>query len=463
MGIEAFAAAKPRPLWWDAVDVGPTRASLTQDIDVDVLIVGAGFTGLWTAFFLQEADPALSIAVAERDHVGFGASGRNGGFCYDGFAAGPQRIEDMSDADTARRWAAALRDSVGVVGDITKNHGIDCDYTLSGTVEFCRNGGQLTRARHDVALSHHYGWTADDVRMLSAEEALEIGRAAGVSGAMWSRLTASIHPAKLVHGLAAVVESRGTTIYEQSPVAAVEAGRATIAGHTVTAGLIVRATEGYTPELPGHKRRLAPLYSLMIATEPLSDRHWDEIGLAGRESFGDMRHLVVYGQRTADGRIAFGGRGAPYDFGSKVRRNADFDETAFMPVRAALLEIFPQLQDVAISHRWGGVLGVSRQWMPTVGFDREAQFAWSGGYVGSGVAATNLAGRTLAALITNTDDAGLIRFPWVNHRVRQWEPEPFRWLGINAALGVMSRADRVEARTDKPAKSADLLWRLVGL
>ncbi|NND03769.1 MAG: FAD-dependent oxidoreductase [Acidimicrobiia bacterium] len=461
MEAAALSSAEPRPLWWDAVDVGPKRAALAQDIDVDVLIVGAGYTGLWTAFFLQESDPALSIAIVERDHVGFGASGRNGGFCYDGFAAGPERVEAMSDLEVARRWSAVLRDSVGVVGDVTKNHGIDCDFMLSGTIEFCSNGGQLERAEQEVLSARRYGWTEEDLRMLGIDESLEIARAANVRGGMWSRLSAPIHPAKLVHGLASVVESRGTTIYERTPALDIGPGQVALAGGRASARVVVRATEGYTSELPGHKRRLAPLYSLMIATEPLSEGQWNEIGLASRESFGDMRHLVIYGQRTADGRIAFGGRGAPYDFGSKVRRNADFATAAFEPVHNALLEVFPQLADVAITHRWGGVLGVSRQWQPTAGFDRETGQAWAGGYVGSGVTATNLAGRTLAALITGDDVDGLTRFPWVNHGVRNWEPEPLRWLGINTALRVMRRADTVETRTDRAAKSADWLWRLV--
>lgn len=461
MVTEALTLARPTPLWWDDIEVGPSRQPLTQDIEVDVLVVGAGFTGLWAAFYLREADPSLTIAIAERDHVGFGASGRNGGFCYDGFASGPDRMETMSDLETARRWAAALRDAVGAIGDVAKNNEIECDYELAGTIEFCRNGGQLARAREDVEMSRRYGWGPDDLRMLGVEESLEIGRAANVHGGMWSRLTAPIHPGKLVHGLARVVETRGVTIYESSPVQRLGSGSADVAGHRVKAPVIIRATEGYTAELPRHKRQLAPLYSLMIATEPLGEDLWNDVGLAGRESFGDLRHLVVYGQRTADGRIAFGGRGAPYDYASRVRRSADFEVAAFAPVHRALLEIFPQLRDAALTHRWGGVLGVSRQWLPTVGLDRDSGVAWAGGYVGSGVTAANLAGRTLAALITGKDEEGLTRFPWVNRRVRRWEPEPLRWLGINAALGVMGRADRVENKTNRAAKSADWLWRLV--
>lgn len=465
-GMEAaasLAVASTTPLWWDtAGHATRSRPPLDQDLDVDVLVVGAGYTGLWTAFFLQELQPDITIAIVDQEHVGFGASGRNGGFCYDGFAVGPERIEEMSDLSTAQNWAAAVRESVEVIGDVTKHHGIECDFEMTGTIEFLRNGGQLDRAAADVELSRRYGWTDKQVRLLSVAETLEIGRAAGVRGGMWSSLSAPIHPAKLVHGLAVVVESRGATIYEKSGVEDLSDGAATVNSVTAKSSVIVMATEGYTAEMAGHKRRLAPLYSLMIATEPLGQERWDEIGLAGRESFGDFRHLVIYGQRTADGRIAFGGRGAPYDFGSRVRRNADFDADAFEPVHDALLEVFPQLADVAITHRWGGVLGVARNWLPTVGLDRSTGLAWAGGYVGSGVAASSLAGRTLAALISG-EASQLTRFPWVNHRTRSWEPEPLRWFGINAALAVMRRADRIEAAVDKPAWSADWLWRMIKL
>ena len=197
----------------------------------------------------------------------------------------------------------------------------------------------------------------------------------------------------------------------------------------------------------------------MLATEPLPDAMWDDIGLADRQTFGDLRHLVIYGQRTADGRVAFGGRGAPYDYGSHIRSNADFPAETFAPVREALIEVFPQLSDVAITHRWGGVLGVARTWLPTVGLDRATGIGWAGGYVGSGVAATNLAGRTLADLITGVTSPRT-RFPWVDVRTRNWELEPFRWLGINAALKVMTSADAAEQRTGRPAKRADAMWWL---
>ncbi len=455
-----FDRALARPLWWDDV-VFPTRPTLQDDREVDVAIVGGGYTGLWTAFELSKRDPSLSILVLERDHIGFGASGRNGGWCYDGFAAGMETIERMSSPETARDFGAALREMVGEVAKVVADEAIDCDFNLGGSIEFLRNGGQVARAEGAVAIARRFGWTEEDLRVISAAEATSIARASGVRAGLWSKHTATLDPARLALGLAESVEKRGVEILESTPVTRIEPGRVvTSGGGTVRASVIVRATEGYTADLEGEHRTLSPLYSLMIATEPLPDARWEEIGLAGRPAFGDLRHLVIYGQRTADGRIAFGGRGAPYDYGSRIRTDHAFPVEAFEPVREALVDLFPSLHDVTVTHRWGGVLGVSRKWMPTVGFDPRTGLAWAGGYVGSGVTAANLAGRTLAELMTG-GSGRLTRLPWVNLSVRRWEIEPLRWLGINAALQVMSGADTVEGKKDRPARRADLLWKAI--
>ncbi|MDH3540411.1 MAG: FAD-binding oxidoreductase [Acidimicrobiia bacterium] len=455
----SLATATPSPYWWDGLaDQFETRPAVSDDLSVDVAIVGGGYTGLWTAYELAAADPSLSIAVLEKSHIGFGASGRNGGWCYDGFSAGLGRVETLSDLDIARRFGAALRETVDVVGEVVASQGIESDYHKGGSVELLRNGGQLARAEHEVETARRFGATGDDTRVLSAPEATAIARATRLRGGLWSRHTAVVHPAKLALGLAGAVERRGVRIFENTAVTTIRPGAiTTAAGATVSAPVIVRATEGYTANLPGLRRRLAPVYSIMIATEPLPAGLWDEIGLADREAFGDFRHTVVYGQRTADNRIAFGGRATPYSYGSRIRTNAGFPAEAFEPVLAALRDLFPQLADVTITHRWGGVLGAPRTWLPTVGFDRTTGLAWAGGYVGAGVAITNLAGRTLADLIVGRD-TDLTRFPWVNHKVRSWEPEPLRWLGIFAAYRIMLSADRFENRTHRPAKRADLVW-----
>jgi glycine/D-amino acid oxidase-like deaminating enzyme len=199
----------------------------------------------------------------------------------------------------------------------------------------------------------------------------------------------------------------------------------------------------------------------MIATEPLPEPVWEQIGLAGRPTFADYRHLIIYGQRSADGRMVFGGRGAPYHFGSRVRASYDRVPRVFAALRRALVELFPVLRDVPITHQWGGPLGIARDWHASVHFDAATGLAAAGGYVGDGVSTTNLAGRTLADLITGRSSE-LTRLPWVGHRSRRWEPEPLRWLGANAGLRVVTLADAEERVTGRPSVLARLAAPLLG-
>jgi glycine/D-amino acid oxidase-like deaminating enzyme len=283
-----------------------------------------------------------------------------------------------------------------------------------------------------------------------------------VLGGVFTPHCAAIHPARLVRGLAAAVRARaGVSIYERTPVLEIAPGRVVTPCGIVRARYVVRATEGYTPGLPGFRRSVAPVYSLMIATEPLPQAIWDQIGLANRPTFNDLRHLIIYGQRTADGRFAFGGRGAPYHLGSSVRPSYDQAPAVFAALRRTLAELFPVIGDVEVTHHWGGPLAIPRDWCASVGLDPSSGLGWAGGYVGDGVGTTNLAGRTLADLITGASSE-LTRLPWVGHKSPVWEPEPLRWLGVNAGLQVMTLADREEARTARPSKVASFMGRFLG-
>jgi len=277
-----------------------------------------------------------------------------------------------------------------------------------------------------------------------------------VLGATYTPDCAAIHPARLVRGLADAVVRRGVAVYEQTPATAIAPGRLTTRHGTVRAEHVIRATEGYTRSLAGERRRLIPVYSLIIATEPLSAEVWEQIGLRRRETFSDHRHLIIYGQRTADDRLVFGGRGAPYHFGSRIRDSYDRVPRVFEDLHTTLVDLFPVVKDAAITHRWGGALGISRDWTASVGHDRATGLGWAGGYVGDGVTTTNLAGRTLADLVLG-HDTELTRLPWVGHRSRSWEPEPLRWLGINAGLRGMTWADHEEERTGRQSVLAKVV------
>jgi glycine/D-amino acid oxidase-like deaminating enzyme len=448
------------PLWHDTLGYTPrVRDPLTVD-RADVAIVGGGFTGLWTAYYLAVLDPSLDVVVIEREHVGFGASGRNGGWCVGELASGFDALADVGGADAALRQIREVFAAVDEVGGVTDQEGIECDYAKGGTIRLARSEAQLARARSEIDHHHAVGLNDDDLRLLSADEARGHLDASDVCGGIFFAHTAALHPAKLVYGLADAVERRGVVIAEATAATRLAAGQVETDHGTLRAPVVVRATEGYTSTLHGEKRSLAPLYSLMVATEPLPADVWNTLGLTDRQTFADERHLVIYGQRTADDRIAFGGRGAPYGYGSQVDSSIESDSARHRLIEETLRELLPAIGDAEITHRWGGVLGVPRDWFPAVRYDAVSGMATAGGYVGEGVAAANLAGRTLAELITGTDSART-DLPWVGHRSRKWEPEPLRWLGINAALQVMSAADREEAKAGRPSKRAEWLWKLL--
>jgi glycine/D-amino acid oxidase-like deaminating enzyme len=449
-------------LWLDkAADPLVPRPALPGDTEVDVAVVGGGFTGLWTAYYLMRVDPSLRVAVLEKEIAGFGASGRNGGWCSDLFPASWPAITRAHGRDAALAMKRAMRSSIDAVEAAIAEDGLDCDFARGGSLGFARSVVQLERARAAVAASREWGDGDDDLRLLSAEEVSSVAGVSGTLAATYTPHCAALDPGALVRNLATAVVRRGAALYEGTAVTEIRPHRVVTEHGTVRAETVVRATEAYTAALPGARRDLAPVYSLIVATEPLPASVLDQVGLVERQTFADHRHLVCYGQRTADGRIVFGGRGAPYHFGSRTEPSFDLEPRVFAALRRSVVDMFPALAGVRFTHEWGGALGVARDWHAGVGLDRSTGFAWAGGYVGDGLSTTNLSGRTLADLITGAD-TDLVALPWVGHRSRRWEPEPLRYLGINAGLQVMATADRAERRTGRPAWRAQAFGRLLG-
>lgn len=402
--------------------------------------------------------------VLEKETAGFGASGRNGGWASALFPASLDKLADLPGSSRVQALALhrAMRASVDEVGRAAESEGIDAHFHKGGTIALARSRAQLRSARGEVAHARSWGRGPDEIRLLSASEATERLAATHVLGASYTPDCAAIHPARLVRGLADVVASTaGGRIFEQTPVTAIDPHTARTPYGTVTAEVVVRATEGYTPALEGHRRTVVPVYSLVVATEPLPDRTWAQIGLHDRETFTDHRNLIVYGQRTRDGRLVFGGRGAPYHFRSAVSPEFDHEPRVFAAIWAFLRSMFPALKGTKITHAWGGPLGIPRDWTASVGLDRSTGVAWAGGYVGDGVSTTNLAGRTLRDLVLGRE-TGLTDLPWVGHVSPRWEPEPLRWLGVNAGLRAMSVADREEALTRRPSRLARAMSPLLG-
>jgi glycine/D-amino acid oxidase-like deaminating enzyme len=437
-----------------------TGSPLDGDLEVDVAIVGAGYTGLWTAYYLIAADPHLRVAVLERDVVGYGASGRNGGWCSALLAAGMDGIARTDGRDAAIAMQRAMHATVDEVGRVVAQEGIDAQFAKGGTITLARTEAQEQRLAEELAEVRAFGFGDEHLRRLTAAEADPRCRATGVRMALFTPDCAALHPLRLVHGMAAAALRRGVRICEHTAVTGVEPRRVTTGRGVVRTEVTVLATEAYGAQLPGRRRTLAPLYSLMIATDPLSDEQWSRIGLAERPTFTDGRHTIIYGQRTADGRFAFGGRGAPYHFGSRIEPAFDTDERVRRLLVDTARELFPVLADVDFPYHWGGPIGMPRDWYSAVTFDRAAGLAVAGGYVGDGVSTTNLAGRTLADLITGRQSE-LVGLPWVGHHSRRWEPEPLRWIGINAGRLLAARADAAEAHPGEQSRLSGVWSRLL--
>jgi glycine/D-amino acid oxidase-like deaminating enzyme len=421
------------------------RARLESDLEADVVIVGAGYTGLWTAYHLHRLDPGLDIVLLESEIAGFGASGRNGGWCSSFLSGIDHWMNDPVHRDGGVRLQRLMFETVRDVGEVAKRESIDCHYDRSGTLEVAVNRGQLRRARESFDAMTALGFGDDDIRWLNAGELRrELDIEGTLGGILW-RHTAAIHPARLVRGLAEVVERGGARLFERSPVVELGDGLAVTERGRVRARTVIAATEGYSDSVPGLARRMIPVHSMMVVTEPLSGRQIEAAGFHRRYTFGNLDHMVTYGQLTADGRIAFGCRGT-YHFGSGLRRFRANDPE-FEQVRRNLLSFFPRLAGIRFTHAWGGAMGVSRSLRPSVNFDSRRRTGWAGGYFGNGVGAAQLAGRTLADLVLDRDTPRT-RTPWVNppESARRWEPEPLRWLGFKATRLQKQLADRLEYR-----------------
>jgi glycine/D-amino acid oxidase-like deaminating enzyme len=452
---------RARSLWLDTLGepIQP-RPPLEADTDCDVAIAGAGFIGLWTAYSLVRADPSLRVVVLEAEIAGYGASGRNAGFVSGGISGEARVYAARGGADAVVRAERAMIDAIDAIGGVVAEEDIDCGWVKHGSLRVATSAPQLERVRAGIAARRRRGIGEADLWLLDADQVAERVRIAGVLGGSFTPHCARVHPGRLVRGLARACERHGVRIHERSAALDVAPGRVTCGGGTVRAGMVVPATESYTVRLPGRERAFLPLYSHMVATEPLPADVWAQIGWAGCEPVADQRHLFAYAQRTVDGRIAMGGRGAPYRRGSVIDEADEQRPAIHRRIEDTLRAWFPAAAGAAITHRWGGPLAVPRDWSMGIGCDRGRGVAWAGGLSGHGVVASNLCGRTLADLIRG-EATDLTTLPWVGHTTPRWEPEPARAVATRAITGILAAADRREDETGRTARRARLVarWR----
>jgi len=454
---ELEARYRSRSLWLEALETPlAPRAGLRGDLECDVAIVGAGFTGLWTAYYLKALRNDLRVVVLEREIAGFGPSGRNGGWAIGGLVGSPGAYGIARERDRQRRAVRATFAAVDEIGAVVAREQIECGYRKAGALTIATTAPQWQRLRAREAESAAAGMEERDGRLLSAAAAEALVSVPKLLGGWFTPHAARVDPARLVRGLAVACERLGVSVLERTAVTALEPGRVHCVEGTVRADIVVRATESYTTQLPRQRLRYLPLYSLMIATAPLPAASWDELGWRDGLLIDDAHYLFFYAQRTADGRIAIGGRGAPYRLTSPIDPRNERDEHVRERLRRSLAQAFPVAAAAELTHHWGGPLAVPRDWSMSVTFDRATGMGAAGGYTGHGVAASNISGRTLADLILGRD-SDLVTMPWVAHRSRAWEPEPIRFLASTAIVRTLGAADRHEDKSGRTARRVRLL------
>jgi glycine/D-amino acid oxidase-like deaminating enzyme len=448
--------------WWSDIGQPIRRPALPEGgLNADVCIVGAGFTGLWTGYYLKRECPELEIVILEREFAGFGASGRNGGWLTDRFAAGEDAVVAAGGGKAgALALRAALRESVDDVIATCTREQIEADIVRSGVLQVARGQAQARRLHAHWQAEQRFGDDPQDAVELDRSQVQARVRIPDATLGLYSPHGARIHPAKLVRGLAGVVEGMGVSIYEGTAVREVGRGFAAADSGVVRSPMVLTCLEGFQSTLAGQRRARLPLNSAMVVTAPLPAAAWEQIGWDGTELLGDFAHAYTYAQRTADGRIALGGRGVPYRFGSRIDDAGVTQATTIRSLIGALHDQFPATARVPVDHAWCGVLGVSRDWFPSVALDRATGLGGAGGYVGNGVGASHLAARTLCDLVLGSDSER-VHLPWVGRRARPWEPEPLRWVGVQLVYSLYRAADRRErggdGRTSVLARAADLI------
>jgi glycine/D-amino acid oxidase-like deaminating enzyme len=446
--------------FWQAVQTPPGPApapGLEADLEVDTVIVGGGYTGLWTALALAERDPSHRIAILEAEHFGFGASGRNGGW-LSAKPVGKRRVlADRFGRDRVVATERLLLEAMRAIPSILEAAGHPIDAHPGGWLQIARTRAELERCEAAVADARSWGLDASRVRILDAKAVRARIGVAGAVGGISSPDNVRIDPMALINGLCALADAANIQRYGDSRVVSIsKRAVATARGHRVHARHVVVATEGYSSALPSRSRQLLPLNSAMIATRQLTTDEWEQVGWQGREGIAGSAHTYFYGQRTPDDRIILGGRGKPYRFGSAFDDRGRVDAATVRSLEALTTELFG-IHDLRAEFAWCGVLGVARDWTPFIDADPDASIVDVGGYAGQGVTASKVAGEAVAAIIGGDPTGGGL--PWVRPRPRRWEPEPLRWIGANGLYRAYSLADAIEARTGRTsvvAKAADL-------
>jgi glycine/D-amino acid oxidase-like deaminating enzyme len=441
-GGRTMADFASRSFWLEA-DPYTAGPPLAGDVRVDVAIIGGGFTGLWTAHFLLRADPSLKVAVIEREVVGYGASGRNGGFAMTLLSRSLHDLLQSFGANAARAAHESVAQSVDAIGEFSATHGVACDYEKSGFIGVATDESQIARIEADRRAAETLGISS--IRFIPGDELRHQIQSPLYRCGLEEKTCALVNPAKLVRGIARVVRQQSGIIYEQTGVERIERTDGTVdirtAHGTVRADKVVLATNAYAVQFPEFRRLLIPLYSYIVLTEPLNEGQWASIGWQGRQGLEDKRTYIHYFRPTADARILMGGEDAPYHYGSSVGAQHDRNPRVFDTLQRDLKTIYPQLAGVRFTHQWGGPVAVTARFVPAFGSVDGDRIHYGFGYSGHGVAPTHVGGQILRDLVLGRETE-LTQLCFVRSKAIPFPPEPWRYLGVNLARRSLLAQDR---------------------
>jgi glycine/D-amino acid oxidase-like deaminating enzyme len=424
------------------------RKPISKNDSFDVVVIGAGFSGLWSAFHLKQFQPNLKIAILEKEYVGFGASGRNGGWASAEYPTSSNRLIKENGLESYKNLRTAITKSIDEIGEIAKSNNWQIDYAKGGALVFARGNAQLSRISKEIDEEH---------QLLNKSQTTDLLNIPSALGSVFTPHCAALNPFKLVRALADHLEKLGVMIYEQSSVSEIRDKQVEVNGFNVNCTFSIRATEAFTPRKWMGNRQI-PIYSLMVATEPLSNEVVKEIRNTQRATFQEACHLITYAQITGDNRLALGGRGVRYKLFSRLSERSEIDNRMHSALEKRARSWFPQITDAKFEYRWGGAVALTRRWQAYLNFDQATGRAEIGGYVGDGVTLSYLVAKTLAEKMSNIKTANL---PFIDQGIGRWEPEPIRYLAVNAGFKATVLADYEEKITNRPSLLASIIDPLI--
>jgi glycine/D-amino acid oxidase-like deaminating enzyme len=435
-------------LWWlDSDPLEPeAHSSLIGDVGADLCVVGAGYTGLWTALLAKERDPDRVVVVVEQYETGAGASGRNGGFCSASLTHG--------FGNGMRRFAAEMplieelgRQNLNEIEATIRRYGIECDFERTGELRVAVEPWQLADMVEEARLRNDMG---DHVEVLSREQVQARIHSPVYEGAIFDPDgTALVDPARLVWGLERACLSLGVTIYENSKVLRLEDVQGGVRVHTpygaATAARVALATNVFPSLVRKARKYVVPVFDYQLVTEPLTGEQRESIGWAGREGVADAGNQFHYYRLTQDGCILWGGYDAIYNFRGKVQRDYEFNAETYATLAGHFLKTFPQLAGIKFTHGWGGAIDTCTRFSPFWGTAHQGRVAYVMGFTGLGVGATRFGAQTVLDLLDGVDSART-RLTMVRRKPLPFPPEPIRWFFIRLTQWSIRRADDNQGR-----------------